>query len=803
MGDMDFGFSLSEESTDEMQGMLEEYAQNILNIFHGFQERVVEFVSGADYEKLVKAIDRIIDLYGESVQQGLKTTILERWRDDCETMEAYAEEMEAGEESAAAARSIEETLEEIFSLSIENRLSEIRGKYRGSASVSDFEEIISMFDDTVKEVRETSDLLLAEAERCGEENSLYRFLVPVIVAYHGGVCKFFDDAREKLDELKDAYIDKMAEERDRVKDAPKIDFGDMLDFSDLVYDGIGEKTSSAGKGSSSGRSAEKPVAMLADSTEKSPKEEKKSGPAARDTLGDACTEFFCQKLYDALLKLFHSYCRETDSNSRDFIQTVAKAAEADGLKIKEYMSAVYSQYQAIRSAFWNGDFFQSMNRADKENITVDRSREQEANALSRDLLLCFEAVPDISFDDCHRYALLIKKYGKYDIVESERDHDFKSVQTKGLDNIYHDAVKRQQKLNENYRSRLFELLTLEPVKEHIVPIYSFEVRENNIFYQRAAQEIEHCLGVKSIDTVGLLDEETLTPPAVDRQISKPVRPATPPWIDAATKSHFEPFVSKPKKLRPNVCYFYEVAAESESKGKCWYGKVGGSFPYTTYYCYETDGLGRIVHAFTESLVLGKKVREGGQQNLASLHSMDDGGHIFRTNFGGSPYIDNILSQHTAINMKKSNEFNRVKAQYEFDHHIGKKKERDVTNRGGQWYGLEETWKTALSGQIVAIDIRIIYQGDDMRPHEYRTITKFADPADGTIQTIKTMSILNPAVDSTLISLKKSNVCSTCGSILRTHTEYKKNRIGEVTMAIPIFYCPVCKKEVKAKRELTI
>ena len=111
------------------------------------------------------------------------------------------------------------------------------------------------------------------------------------------------------------------------------------------------------------------------------------------------------------------------------------------------------------------------------------------------------------------------------------------------------------------------------------------------------------------------------------------------------------------------------------------------------YDYKTDKLGRIKEAKASELRL-----EQGERNLYSqrtvggadrLKDIDDGGHLFGTQFGGSGDIDNMLPQNSKIN-----------------------------RAGGEWYKMEQEWANALKEtppKKVSVKINPIYEGKSMRP----------------------------------------------------------------------------------------
>lgn len=240
MAHNDFGFSLSENSVNEINSLIEQYSQDIVSIMNGFQDDLIEHISTANYDKLLKAVDGIIELYNNSVRYDLKTTILDKWQEACESMSSFAERMDMGEESEQVASEIEESLASVFEVEIENRLHEVDIDGRTSASIADFDSVNEIFDSVVKKVQELSDEFSEEAERLGEDNEFYKFIIPVVIAYSSGICSYFNDATKNLENLEDNYISKMAEKRDAVYESRQdVDLSSLLDFSDLTYAGMG------------------------------------------------------------------------------------------------------------------------------------------------------------------------------------------------------------------------------------------------------------------------------------------------------------------------------------------------------------------------------------------------------------------------------------------------------------------------------------------------------------------------------------------------------------------------------------
>ena len=107
-----------------------------------------------------------------------------------------------------------------------------------------------------------------------------------------------------------------------------------------------------------------------------------------------------------------------------------------------------------------------------------------------------------------------------------------------------------------------------------------------------------------------------------------------------------------------------------------------------HYIYRTDELGRIDRAYAEDLQLKNhegRLRHDG--NTPDKEVGDHAGHIFGDLFGGSPELDNLISQAKDVNLKR---YRRI--------------ERD--------------WSDALKStppKKVEVDIKINYEGASRRP----------------------------------------------------------------------------------------
>ena len=145
----------------------------------------------------------------------------------------------------------------------------------------------------------------------------------------------------------------------------------------------------------------------------------------------------------------------------------------------------------------------------------------------------------------------------------------------------------------------------------------------------------------------------------------------------------------------NTKHWFEDASEILRDGSHMDGKVPK--PNVVYeagehhYLYRTDEVGRIDRAYAEDLQL--KLHKGRlRHNSKTLDKEigDHAGHIFGDLFGGSPELDNVLSQAKDVNLK---EYRRI----------------------------ERKWEDALKSKPpkkIEVDVKINYEGSSMRPTSF-------------------------------------------------------------------------------------
>ncbi|WP_245647893.1 DNA/RNA non-specific endonuclease [Paenibacillus borealis] len=107
------------------------------------------------------------------------------------------------------------------------------------------------------------------------------------------------------------------------------------------------------------------------------------------------------------------------------------------------------------------------------------------------------------------------------------------------------------------------------------------------------------------------------------------------------------------------------------------------------YNYETDQLGRIEKFSTDELKLtARDERLPHDANTPGKVTGDHAGHLAGDRFGGSPEIDNLVSQSSNVNLSK-------------------------------YKKIENQWAAAIKeGKQVKVNVEVKYEGDDLRPSKF-------------------------------------------------------------------------------------
>lgn len=114
------------------------------------------------------------------------------------------------------------------------------------------------------------------------------------------------------------------------------------------------------------------------------------------------------------------------------------------------------------------------------------------------------------------------------------------------------------------------------------------------------------------------------------------------------------------------------------------------------YTYKTDSNGNIVSAHADELKF--KTHDGRLKhnpNTADKLSGDDAGHIFADQFGGSPKLDNLVSQRSTLN-------------------------RAVKGDNRTYRAMEKSWADAMNNgkKVTDIDINLAYSEGSSRPSRF-------------------------------------------------------------------------------------
>ncbi|MEI3613288.1 DNA/RNA non-specific endonuclease, partial [Pseudogracilibacillus sp. SO30301A] len=126
-------------------------------------------------------------------------------------------------------------------------------------------------------------------------------------------------------------------------------------------------------------------------------------------------------------------------------------------------------------------------------------------------------------------------------------------------------------------------------------------------------------------------------------------------------------ISKSGELKPNIKY---QAGEYE-------------------YLYETDNIGRLKEFNADDLKLTEREsRLPHKSNTPGKETGDHAGHIAGDRFGGSPDLDNLVSQSSDVNLSK-------------------------------YKKLENQWASAIKeGKKVSVNVKVNYKGTELRPTSF-------------------------------------------------------------------------------------
>ena len=131
-----------------------------------------------------------------------------------------------------------------------------------------------------------------------------------------------------------------------------------------------------------------------------------------------------------------------------------------------------------------------------------------------------------------------------------------------------------------------------------------------------------------------------------------------------------------------------------------FDELGKLKPNVTYqtgefeYLYQTDDLGRLDNWHTDELQLTERdVRLRHDPNTLGKLPGDHAGHLAGDRFGGSPELDNLVSQLSGVNLS-------------------------------DYKKLENQWARVLEeGKDVSVKVKVNYVGDSLRPDSFDVVYK--------------------------------------------------------------------------------
>ena len=123
------------------------------------------------------------------------------------------------------------------------------------------------------------------------------------------------------------------------------------------------------------------------------------------------------------------------------------------------------------------------------------------------------------------------------------------------------------------------------------------------------------------------------------------------------------------------------------------GKLKSNVTYQTgeyEYIYKTDSKGRISNWSTNDLQLtDREERLPHDSKTPGKVKGDHAGHLAGDRFGGSPEIDNLVSQSSGVNL-------------------------------GEYKKIENQWAKAIAdGKKVTTNVEVVYDGDSLRPKLFK------------------------------------------------------------------------------------
>lgn len=360
-------FSVDQESVSDIISALTSYSDDIDSEFRKFEEEIKKIAIKTNYNKLLYALQGIIDIYNDVICGSMRKQLIAQWIEEGESLHSFAEDVYMGEESEEAVKKIENSLEEIFNGYIGNNLIDLEFAGDANAAKTDFDDVVELFESFSREVDRIKEETSNYFERKIEDNELYRFLIPIIESIAVGVSSFSSTAKVELDRLGDNYVERMEEAKQRVEEAKKektsVDFDlDLFDFEDDFVNNIGTMPNTIGSVANSSAEKDKisdraSVSVSAKGNDPSKDKYESLIQALRQFDGKKCTYPELKKEYDEHLSQFRKKLEirvKAEYDKRDKIlqqyhkqleqQLQTRHKELDGRYIKGTISLQQAKY---------------------------------------------------------------------------------------------------------------------------------------------------------------------------------------------------------------------------------------------------------------------------------------------------------------------------------------------------------------------------------------------------------------------------------------------------------------------------
>lgn len=230
-------FSVDQESVSDIIFALTSYSDDIDSEFRKFEDEIKKIAIKTNYNKLLYALQGIIDIYNDVICGSMRKQLLAQWIEEGESLHSFAEDVYMGEESEEAVKKIENSLEDIFLTKNNSNLLDVEFEGESNATSEDFHDAMSCFESFEKNVETIKNDYNNIFINNSEENELYRFLIPIIESVGVAVILFLDSSKEKMLLLEENYDEKMEAEKEKVRGAKEdhkpIEFDlDLFDFED-------------------------------------------------------------------------------------------------------------------------------------------------------------------------------------------------------------------------------------------------------------------------------------------------------------------------------------------------------------------------------------------------------------------------------------------------------------------------------------------------------------------------------------------------------------------------------------------